>query len=1068
MAVAEAVPTVSELRRFRPYTSTAAKMFDLLTALKNAANALIDAKESVRAATTGAITLSAPQTIDGVAVIAGNRVLVKNQGTASQNGIYVAAAAAWARSEDLVVGSSAAGVYTFVEEGTINAEKGFICTADADAAVVGTNDLGFVEFSVGAIDAGDGLTKTGNIIDVVLGAAGGLVINANDMTADHGVAGSMTAVTKAAASAGVATPVARIDHKHDVTTAIVGTVAIGDAAAEGAATSLARSDHTHAVTAPAAPADVTKAAAAAGASTNVARADHKHDISTAVVGAIAPDDIAAEGVATSLARSDHTHGVVAAVAGAILVGDAAAEGAATSFARSDHTHSLAAPAAPADVTKAAADAGVGTTAARVDHKHDISTAVANAIQIGDAAAEGVATSLARSDHAHSVAAPAAPADVGTVAGAGAMTAASRADHVHDLPETVLRAVAAELTAGLAVNGQKVTGMGAPGDPADATTKQYVDNLLNGIAWKESVRLATVAPLAAYTRLVNVITAVGNGAMANIDGTAVAITNRILLKNGAVGQDNGLFAITQVGDGGNPFILTRTTDADTSAEVNSDLAVFVEEGVTLADTGWTLTTNDPITLNITPLAFTQFTGLGSVTAGDGLTKTGDTIDVVTADDSMTVNANSIQVKVNAVGGLAVTGAGIGLTGTTGSDNAVVTIGGTTDSTAPVITVGGSTDSTVPVIAVGGSTDSGNAVIGGSAAATVAVNQVTNTTGLTAQSYAAPDAQYTQFDIGRSDGKSYYYKSGTQWGGCTFHAKAAGEAGNAYTIQVVGDSAPAGGVTIDEGTNAILIHYESGVSTVGDVQTALIPTVKISCANGVPLNILTAAPDDWGPVPMDGGMDGLEFLTATYTPDYPRNLYVYFGSLWDAGAGNVTIHGTDWQDNVVNVVCLWPGWMGSTETDTCFKTVTSILKDGVGATTGPVTIQLSDKFAVTGGALLAAIGMVNVDGLLDTGVVWDATNVQRQGFTASGALKPDGARNFAALAPLTTSHAHTQDSHDHAFGTIADSGHTHGPTALTATDTGHIHGSTALTAAAPGHTHGPVLLTAIDSGHTHPKL
>lgn len=174
-------------------------------------------------------------------------------------------------------------------------------------------------------------------------------------------------VTKAAAAVGISTTVARSDHKHDVTTAAAGAIAIGDAASEGSATSLARSDHTHAFAAPGAPVNVTKSAASAGASSAPARADHKHDVTTAAAGTIA-------------------------------IGAASAEGSATSLARSDHTHALPAPAAPVNVTKAAASAGTAAEAARADHKHDVTTAAAVTVALANA--EGVATSLARSDHVH--------------------------------------------------------------------------------------------------------------------------------------------------------------------------------------------------------------------------------------------------------------------------------------------------------------------------------------------------------------------------------------------------------------------------------------------------------------------------------------------------------------------------------------------------------------------------------------------------------------------------------------------------------------------------------------------
>lgn len=112
-------------------------------------------------------------------------------------------------------------------------------------------------------------------------------------------------VTKSAAAAGAASEAARQDHKHDVSTAAAGAIAIGDTAAEGSATSLARSDHTHGLAAPGSPANVTKAAAAPGASSAPARADHKHDIDTGTPVAVGSAN--AEGGATSLARSDHTH-----------------------------------------------------------------------------------------------------------------------------------------------------------------------------------------------------------------------------------------------------------------------------------------------------------------------------------------------------------------------------------------------------------------------------------------------------------------------------------------------------------------------------------------------------------------------------------------------------------------------------------------------------------------------------------------------------------------------------------------------------------------------------------------
>ncbi len=128
----------------------------------------LDLKESVMVASTGAnLTLSGTQTIDGVAVTAGKRVLVKDQTDLSKNGIYVCAANAWSRASDFATGDDEAGAFMFVEQGTINGDNGFVCTNNAGGAVVGTNDLVFTQFSgAGQITAGDGLSKTGNTLAV--------------------------------------------------------------------------------------------------------------------------------------------------------------------------------------------------------------------------------------------------------------------------------------------------------------------------------------------------------------------------------------------------------------------------------------------------------------------------------------------------------------------------------------------------------------------------------------------------------------------------------------------------------------------------------------------------------------------------------------------------------------------------------------------------------------------------------------------------------------------------------------------------------------------------------------
>jgi len=140
----------------------------------------------------------------------------------------------------------------------------------------------------------------------------------------------------------------------------------------------------------------------------------------------------------------------------------------------------------------------------------------------------------------------------------------------------------------------------------------------------AVRMATTAAIAAYTRVGNVITANGNGAMAAVDGVTPVATNRILLKNGAAGADNGPYQVTQVGTAGTPFILTRVGDADASAEVAAGMFVYSSEGTVNGNEWFTLTTNDPITLNTTSLTFTllpSLTDLASTANGEGMSLIG---------------------------------------------------------------------------------------------------------------------------------------------------------------------------------------------------------------------------------------------------------------------------------------------------------------------------------------------------------------------------------------------------------------------------------------------------------------
>lgn len=161
----------------------------------------IRAKGSVKAATTANITLSGAQTIDGISLVATDRCLVKNQNTASQNGIYIVAAGAWTRATDMSIWAEVPGAFAWVEQGTANADTGWLCTSD-QGGTIGSTSITFVQFSgAGQITAGTGMTKTGNTLDVV-GTADRITANADSIDIASTYAGQNTIVTLGSVTTG--------------------------------------------------------------------------------------------------------------------------------------------------------------------------------------------------------------------------------------------------------------------------------------------------------------------------------------------------------------------------------------------------------------------------------------------------------------------------------------------------------------------------------------------------------------------------------------------------------------------------------------------------------------------------------------------------------------------------------------------------------------------------------------------------------------------------------------------------------------------------------------------------
>ena len=323
----------------------------------------------------------------------------------------------------------------------------------------------------------------------------------------------------------------------------------------------------------------------------------------------------------------------------VTIAGSAADGTSTNYARADHAH---------------AGPGFGNVTAETTN--------------GLSASNGTATTVARSDHTHGTPALTAvtPSNVtATSAAVGTGTAAAREDHVHGFtPANFALSAFGVPTSTVSFNSQKISNLLDPAAAQDAATKNYVDSVAQGLDVKASVRAAT-------TTAGTLATSFANGQV--IDGVTLVTGDRILIKNQATQTENGIYTVNASG------APTRSTDMDSGTEVPGAFT-FVEEGTTLADTGWVCTTNAPVTLGSTNIVFSQFSGAGTYAAGNGITLSGNTFSfnpLSTGGLQAASGGASILLATNSglgttSSGLAV-GAGSGIlvsTGTVAIDTAVV--------------------------------------------------------------------------------------------------------------------------------------------------------------------------------------------------------------------------------------------------------------------------------------------------------------------------------------------------------------------------------------------------------------
>jgi hypothetical protein len=202
----------------------------------------------------------------------------------------------------------------------------------------------------------------------------------------------------------------------------------------------------------------------------------------------------------------------------------------------------------------------------------------------------------------------------------------------------------------------------PTDAAHIATKGYVDAARQGLDVKASVRAAT-------TGAINLSTDLQNGDI--IDGVTLVTGNRVLVKNQGSASENGIYVVVATG------AASRSSDANGTAdtgELTSGTFTFVEEGTVNFDSGFVVSTNGTITVGTTGIVWTQFSGAGSFEAGDGLSKSGTTVNVNVTANRTAITADAIDISANYVGQSSITTLGTITTGVWNGTDVAVADGG----------------------------------------------------------------------------------------------------------------------------------------------------------------------------------------------------------------------------------------------------------------------------------------------------------------------------------------------------------------------------------------------------------
>ena len=593
----------------------------------------LDVKPSVKAASTASLTHSGAQTIDGVSCVAGDRVLDKNNSSPALNGIWIVASGSWTRAADMDSWSEVPGAFCFVEQGTVNGNTGWTCTSD-QGGTLETTAITWTQFSgAGTYTAGSGLSLSGMQFSAVIGSSGGSEAWSTELDAlaalgTTGLVARTGAHTYVPRAIGVPAGMS-INNPDGVSGNPTLLLANDLAALEGlASTGIAVRTATdtwaqRSLSAPAAGLTISNANGVSGNPTFALAND------LAALEGLTSTGLAARTGADSWAQRSLT-----APAAGITVSNADGSAGNPTLALANDLAALEGLSATGIAVRTAADTwaqrtltapAAGLTVSNADGSAGNPTfALANDL----AALEGLAsTGLAVRTGTDAWTQRA-------ITGTSGEIAVTNGDGVSGAPTlglpSSLTFTGKTVTGGTFSSPAAITGLPDPTNAQDAATKNYVDSLAQGLDVKPSVKAASTVSLT-------------HSGTQTIDGVACVAGDRVLDKNNSSAALNGIWVVASGS-------WTRATDMDSWSEIPGAFC-FVEQGTVNGNAGWVCTADQGGTLGTTAIPWVQFAGVGTFTAGSGLSLVGTQFSAVIGSSG---GSEAWSTELDAVAALSTTG------------------------------------------------------------------------------------------------------------------------------------------------------------------------------------------------------------------------------------------------------------------------------------------------------------------------------------------------------------------------------------------------------------------------------